>query len=58
MQDRPVGRRVWLWLLVPIVLVAALFFFEWLGSEQPQRVVEFEVQPGIRPGDDGESAKD
>lgn len=52
------GRRVWLWLLVPIVLVAALFFFEWLGSEQPQRVVEFEVQPGIRPNDDGESAKD
>lgn len=58
MQDRPSGRRVWLWLLVPIVLVAALFFFEWLGSEQPQRVVEFEVQPGIRPDEDGESVKD
>jgi len=24
-QDKPKGRYVWLWLLVPIVLVAALF---------------------------------
>ena len=38
MQDKPKGRYVWLWLLVPIVLVAAFFFFEWLGSEQPQRL--------------------
>ncbi|MCC6478196.1 hypothetical protein [Sphingorhabdus sp.] len=43
---------------IPIVLVAALFFFEWLGSEQPQRFVEIEVQPGIQPGADGESGKD
>lgn len=50
MRDRPKGRRVWLWLAVPIVLVAALFFFEWLGSEQPQRLVEIEVAPGIRSG--------
>lgn len=58
MRGKPRGRRVWLWLLVPIVLVAALFFFEWLGGEQPQRLVEIEVQPGIRPGDDRESVKD
>ena len=58
MQIRPIGRRIWLWLVVAIVLVAALFFFEWLGSEQPQRVVEIEVQPGIRPGTDGASGKD
>ncbi len=58
MQDKPKGRYVWLWLLVPIVLVAAFFFFEWLGSEQPQRLVEIEVQPGIPPVNDGESVKD
>jgi hypothetical protein len=57
-QDKPKGRYVWLWLLVPIVLVAAFFFFEWLGSEQPQRLVEIEVQPGIPPVNDGESVKD
>jgi hypothetical protein len=57
-QDKPKGRYVWLWLLVPIVLVAALFFFEWLGSEQPQRLVAIEVQPGIPPANDGESVKD
>lgn len=58
MHDKPKGKRIWLLLLVAIVLVAALFFFEWLGSERPQTVVEIEVQPGIRPGDDGASGKD
>jgi hypothetical protein len=28
-----------------ILLVAALFFFEWLGSERPQKTVEIEIQP-------------
>ena len=58
MQDKSKGKRIVLWLSVAIVLVAALFFFEWLGSEQPQRVVEIEVQPGVRPEADGASGKD
>ncbi|MGL5837781.1 MAG: hypothetical protein ACRCY3_04695 [Sphingorhabdus sp.] len=49
--------RIWLWLSVPIMLVAALFFFEWLGSEKPQRVVEIEVQPGIQANNDEKNAK-
>jgi hypothetical protein len=57
-QGRPKVGRVWPWMVIPIVLVAALFFFEWLGSEQPQRFVEIEVQPGIQPDADGESGKD
>lgn len=58
MQEKSTGKRIVLWLSVAIVLVAALFFFEWLGSEQPQRVVEIEVQPGVRPEADGASGKD
>ena len=58
MQEKFTGKRIVLWLSVAIVLVAALFFFEWLGSEQPQRVVEIEVQPGVRPEADGASGKD
>jgi hypothetical protein len=57
-QGKPKVKRILPWLTVAIVLVAALFFFEWLGSEQPQRVVEIEVQPGIRPTTDGASGKD
>lgn len=58
MQGKPKVKRIMPWLAVAIVLVVALFFFEWLGSEQPQRVVEIEVQPGIRPEADGASGKD
>lgn len=58
MQGKPKAKRIWLWLAVAIVLVPALFFFEWLGSERPQNVVEIEVQPGIRHGTDGASGKD
>ncbi|MEQ1550696.1 hypothetical protein [Sphingorhabdus sp.] len=58
MRGKPKAKRIWPWLAVAIVLVAALFFFEWLGSEQPQRVVEIEVLPGIRPETDGASGKD
>lgn len=57
MRAKPKGRR-WLLLALPsIVLVAALFFFEWLGSERPQSLVEVEVQPAVKPGSAGESAK-
>lgn len=44
-------------LALSIMLVAALFFFEWLGSEQPQRRVEIEVSPGLPADKSGESAK-
>ena len=57
-QGKPKVKRILPWFTVAIVLVAALFFFEWLGSEQPQRVVEIEVQPGIRPTTDGANGKD
>lgn len=53
MEEKSKSKRIVPWLSVAIVLVAALFFFEWLGSEQPQRVVEIEVEPGIAPGSDG-----
>ncbi|MGC1469086.1 MAG: hypothetical protein WA793_06855 [Sphingorhabdus sp.] len=58
MRGKPKAKRIWPWSAMAIVLVAALFFFEWLGSEQPQRVIEIEVQPGIRPETDGASGKD
>ncbi|MBP6435681.1 MAG: hypothetical protein KA292_13575 [Sphingorhabdus sp.] len=58
MLGKPRAKRIWPWLAVAIVLVAALFFFEWLGSERPQSVVEIEVQPGIRHGTDGASGND
>jgi hypothetical protein len=44
-------------LAVLIILVAALFFFEWLGSEQTQKRVQIEVQPGIKAGSNGESSE-
>jgi len=44
-------------LALTIMLVAALFFFEWLGSERPQRPVEIEVSPAISADENGESAK-
>jgi hypothetical protein len=54
------GGRRWLWfgLLVLILLVAALFFFEWLGSERPQKTVEIEVQPKATAAGNGKSAND
>jgi len=42
---------------VLIILVAALFFFEGLGSEQTQKRVQIEVQPGIKAGSNGESSE-
>jgi hypothetical protein len=44
-------------LAVLILLVAALFFFEWLGSERPQQTVEIEVQPPAAAAGNGKSAK-
>ena len=38
------GRRRGLWLLAIVaIMVALLFFFEWLGSEQPQITVEMPI---------------
>lgn len=56
MRLLPRIRIVVLALAVLIILVAALFFFEWLGSEQTQKRVQIEVQPGIRAGSNEESA--
>lgn len=56
---RPVpqgGMASWAIALL-IMLVAALFFFEWLGSDQPQKRVVVEVQPGISTDSNGENAK-
>jgi hypothetical protein len=50
-------RRWQLALAVMILLVAALFFFEWLGSERPQKTVEIEVQPPAAAAGNGKSAK-
>jgi len=53
----PRFRIRWMALAVLIILVAALFFFEWLGSEQTQKRVQIEVQPGIKAGSNGESSE-
>jgi hypothetical protein len=45
-------------LFVLILLVAALFFFEWIGSERPQKTVEIVVQPAATAAVDGKNAKD
>jgi hypothetical protein len=37
-----------------LIMVALLFFFEWLGSEQPQKWVE---QPIALPPEPGSAAK-
>jgi lipopolysaccharide export system protein LptC len=52
------GARWRLAFVMLILLVAALFFFEWLGSEQPQKTVEIEVQPKATAAGDGKSAND
>ncbi len=53
----PRGSRWPMAFAMLILLVAALFFFEWLGSEQPQKTVEIEVQPPAAAAGNGESAK-
>lgn len=58
MSSRPIGKSWVKWFFVPIVLVAALFFFEWLGSEQPQKLVEVDIRPEPGTGNNGESVKD
>ncbi len=58
MRRAPSYNRFFISLSVAIVLVATLFFLEWLGSEQPQKVVEIEVQPGISADANGASGKD
>lgn len=58
MSSRPIGKSWVKWLFVPIVLVAALFFFEWLGSEQPQKLVEVDIRLEPGTGNNGESVKD
>ena len=58
-MTRKPTRKGWLkWIIVPIVLVAALFFFEWLGSEQPQKLVEVDIQLKPASGNNGKSVKD
>jgi hypothetical protein len=48
-------RRRGLWLLAIVaMLIALLFFFEWLGSEQEQKWVE---KPIALPPDNGGSGK-
>jgi lipopolysaccharide export system protein LptC len=54
----PKGRRWRLAFTMLIMLVAALFFFEWLGSERPQKMVEIVVQPAATAAGEGKSAKD
>lgn len=58
MSSRPIGKSWVKWFFVPIVLVAALFFFEWLGSEQPQKLVEVDIRLEPGTGNNGESVKD
>ncbi len=58
MSSRPIGKSWVKWFFVPIVLVAALFFFEWLGSEQPQKLVEVDIRLEPEAGNNGESVKD
>ncbi|WP_181883623.1 hypothetical protein [Sphingorhabdus pulchriflava] len=58
MTGRPMGKSWAKWIIVPIVLVAALFFFEWLGSEQPQKLVEVDITLKTKTGNSGESVKD
>ena len=58
MTRKPTAKGWLKWILVPIVLVAALFFFEWLGSEQPQKLVEVDIRLKTASGNNGESVKD
>jgi hypothetical protein len=58
MTRKPTAKGWLKWILVPIVLVAALFFFEWLGSEQPQKLVEVDIQLKTASGNNGKSVKD
>jgi hypothetical protein len=50
--------RLAILLFVLILLVGLLFFFEWMASEQPQKQVEIEVEPGIKPAPTREDMKD
>jgi bacteriorhodopsin len=38
-RKKRVGNWIWLVLLL-VLLIAALVFLEWMGSEQPQKVYE------------------
>jgi hypothetical protein len=58
MKIGPIGKSWAKWIFVPIVLVAALFFFEWLGSERPQKLVEVDIQLETEAGNNGKSVKD
>jgi hypothetical protein len=58
MTRKPTGKGWLKWIIVPIVLVAALFFFEWLGGEQPQKLVEVDIQLKTASGNNGKSVKD
>jgi hypothetical protein len=53
-QRKPRRRRGLMLLLLACGLVAMLFFFEWLGSEQPQKWVE---SPIAVPPDEGDTGK-
>jgi hypothetical protein len=57
-QSKSRRKRLYLWLLLLLALVASLFFFEWLGSEQPLKPVEIEVEPGIEVPPAREAVKD
>jgi hypothetical protein len=52
------GKRWRVAFTMMILLVAALFFFEWMGGERPQKTVEIEVQPPATATGNGKSAKD
>jgi hypothetical protein len=52
-QNRWRRRGLWLFAIVAIMVVL-LFFFEWLGSEQPQKWVE---SPIALPPEDGGADK-
>ena len=42
-KKKQFGKWVWLLLLL-VLIIGALVFLEWLGSEQPQKMLEQPVQ--------------